>query len=97
MVTAVVGTEARIERAMRRALELAARGPAGGANPRVGCVLLGPDGELLAEGRHRGAGTLHAEADALAKVPDGAAAGATAVVTLEPCDHTAGPDRAPSP
>ncbi|MBW4041017.1 MAG: bifunctional diaminohydroxyphosphoribosylaminopyrimidine deaminase/5-amino-6-(5-phosphoribosylamino)uracil reductase RibD [Acidobacteria bacterium] len=73
---------------MRRALELATRGPAGGANPRVGCVLLGPDGELLAEGWHRGAGTPHAEADALAKVPDGAASGATAVVTLEPCDHT---------
>lgn len=84
----VLGTEAHLVRAMRRALELAARGPAGGANPQVGCVLLGPDGELLAEGWHRGAGTPHAEADALAKVPEGAAAGATAVVTLEPCDHT---------
>ena len=84
----MLGTETHLLRAMRRALELATRGPAGGANPRVGCVLLGPDGELLAEGWHRGAGTPHAEADALAKVPDGAAAGATAVVTLEPCDHT---------
>jgi diaminohydroxyphosphoribosylaminopyrimidine deaminase/5-amino-6-(5-phosphoribosylamino)uracil reductase len=73
---------------MRRALRLATRGPAGGPNPQVGCVLLGPDGQLLAEGWHRGAGSLHAEADALAKVPDGAASGATAVVTLEPCDHT---------
>jgi diaminohydroxyphosphoribosylaminopyrimidine deaminase/5-amino-6-(5-phosphoribosylamino)uracil reductase len=86
--TAVPGTEAHIVRAMRRALELAHRGPAGGSNPQVGCVLLGPDGELLAEGWHRGAGTPHAEADALAKVPEGAAVGATAVVTLEPCDHT---------
>jgi diaminohydroxyphosphoribosylaminopyrimidine deaminase/5-amino-6-(5-phosphoribosylamino)uracil reductase len=82
-----VGTETDV-RAMRRALELARLGPAGGANPQVGCVLLGPDGELLAEGWHRGAGTPHAEADALSKVPPGAAAGATAIVTLEPCDHT---------
>ncbi|WP_375388184.1 bifunctional diaminohydroxyphosphoribosylaminopyrimidine deaminase/5-amino-6-(5-phosphoribosylamino)uracil reductase RibD [uncultured Amnibacterium sp.] len=73
---------------MRRALDLALRGPAGGANPQVGCVLLAPGGAVLAEGWHRGAGTPHAEADALAKVPEGAAAGATAVVTLEPCDHT---------
>lgn len=73
--------------AMRRALELAALGPAGGANPRVGCVLLSPQGTPLAEGFHRGAGTPHAEVDALSQVPPGAAAGATAVVTLEPCDH----------
>jgi diaminohydroxyphosphoribosylaminopyrimidine deaminase / 5-amino-6-(5-phosphoribosylamino)uracil reductase len=74
--------------AMARALELAALGPAGGQNPRVGCVLLGADGSVLAEGWHRGAGTLHAEADALAGLPDGAARGGTAVVTLEPCNHT---------
>lgn len=72
--------------AMRRALALAARGPATGANPRVGCVILSPSGEVLAEGWHRGAGTPHAEADALSKTD--AASGATAVVTLEPCDHT---------
>ncbi|GAA2749972.1 bifunctional diaminohydroxyphosphoribosylaminopyrimidine deaminase/5-amino-6-(5-phosphoribosylamino)uracil reductase RibD [Amnibacterium kyonggiense] len=88
MDTAAAGTEVLLERAMRRALELARLGPSGGPNPQVGCVLLGPDGDVLAEGWHRGAGTPHAEADALAKVPEGAAAGATAVVTLEPCDHT---------
>ena len=77
-----------VDAAMARALQLAARGPAGGPNPRVGCVLLAADGTVLAEGWHRGAGTLHAEADALATVPDGAARGATAVVTLEPCNHT---------
>ncbi|MFD6054724.1 bifunctional diaminohydroxyphosphoribosylaminopyrimidine deaminase/5-amino-6-(5-phosphoribosylamino)uracil reductase RibD [Agromyces sp. NPDC060279] len=75
-------------RAMRRAIELAHRGPATGANPQVGCVLLSPDGETLAEGWHRGAGTAHAEVDALAKLPAGAARGTTAVVTLEPCNHT---------
>lgn len=74
--------------AMRRALELAVRGPARGVNPRVGCVILSPAGELLAEGWHRGAGTAHAEVDALEKLQPGAAQGATAVVTLEPCNHT---------
>lgn len=74
--------------AMRRALELATRGPAAGVNPRVGCVILSPHGDMLAEGWHRGAGTAHAEVDALAKLAPGAAEGATAVVTLEPCNHT---------
>ncbi|GAA4367351.1 bifunctional diaminohydroxyphosphoribosylaminopyrimidine deaminase/5-amino-6-(5-phosphoribosylamino)uracil reductase RibD [Agromyces bauzanensis] len=74
--------------AMRRALELATRGPASGVNPRVGCVILSPHGDVLAEGWHRGAGTAHAEVDALSKLAPGAAQGATAVVTLEPCNHT---------
>ncbi len=74
--------------AMRRALELAATpGVPTGPNPRVGCVLLGPDGSEVAEGFHRGAGTPHAEVDALRNAGE-AAAGATAVVTLEPCHHT---------
>ncbi len=73
------------EDAMRRAISLAAHGPATGENPQVGCVLLTPQGEVLAEGWHRGAGTAHAEVDALSKVTD--ARGATAVVTLEPCNH----------
>ncbi|WP_188674214.1 bifunctional diaminohydroxyphosphoribosylaminopyrimidine deaminase/5-amino-6-(5-phosphoribosylamino)uracil reductase RibD [Subtercola lobariae] len=50
---------------MRRAIELSQNGPAWGINPQVGCVLLSPDGETLAEGWHRGAGTPHAEVDAL--------------------------------
>jgi diaminohydroxyphosphoribosylaminopyrimidine deaminase/5-amino-6-(5-phosphoribosylamino)uracil reductase len=76
--------------ALRHAFELARRGPAHGPNPRVGAVLLGPDGSTIGEGWHRGAGTPHAEVAALA---DAAAhghdtRGATAVVTLEPCNHT---------
>jgi diaminohydroxyphosphoribosylaminopyrimidine deaminase/5-amino-6-(5-phosphoribosylamino)uracil reductase len=74
--------------AMRRALVLAERGPARGVNPRVGCVILAPDGRTLAEGWHRGAGTPHAEVDALERLAPDAAHGATAVVTLEPCNHT---------
>lgn len=73
--------------AMRRALELAATpGVPLGPNPRVGCVLVDEHGETVAEGHHRGAGTPHAEADALARA-GGRARGATAVVTLEPCNH----------
>ncbi len=72
--------------AMRRALELAEQGPVTGGNPRVGCVLLTPDGRIAAEGWHRGAGTPHAEVDALSKL-GGDASGLTAVVTLEPCNH----------
>ncbi len=80
--------DAALERSMRRALELAANGPTTGPNPRVGCVVLAADGEVLAEGWHRGAGTAHAEVDALSRLPGGGARGATAVVTLEPCNHT---------
>ncbi len=76
-----------IEDAMRRALELAARGPATDANPQVGCVILSPDGHIIAEGWHRGRGTPHAEIDALSKLAENGARGATAVVTLEPCNH----------
>lgn len=68
--------------AMSRAIELAERGfPA--PNPRVGCVLV-RDGRIIAEGWHEAAGQPHAEAMALA---DTNARGATAYVTLEPCNH----------
>lgn len=73
--------------AMRRAFALALRGPRG-VNPQVGAVILSSSGDVLAEGWHRGAGTHHAEVDALSKLAAGAARGATAVVTLEPCSHT---------
>ena len=75
--------------AMTRALVLAAT-PGVPLEPgvrRVGCVLLAGDGTTVAEGYHRGAGTPHAEVDALAQAGD-AARGSTAVVTLEPCNHT---------
>jgi diaminohydroxyphosphoribosylaminopyrimidine deaminase/5-amino-6-(5-phosphoribosylamino)uracil reductase len=71
---------------MRRALELAARGWGRvSPNPLVGCVLV-RDGRVVAEGWHEGPGTEHAEAMAL-RLAGGRAAGATAFVTLEPCDH----------
>lgn len=76
--------------AMLRALDLASRGASHGPNPRVGCVLLDPDGRVLAEGHHTGAGAPHAEAEALAaaRARGSDLSAATAVVTLEPCSHT---------
>lgn len=74
--------------AMRRALALAETdGVPHGPNPRVGCVLLDAAGRTIAEGYHRGAGTPHAEAAALAAAGE-RARGSTAVVSLEPCAHT---------
>jgi len=85
-------TEAVVEQAMRHAFDLASRGPARGENPQVGCVLLDHAGVTVAEGWHRGVGTPHAEVDALSKLPvingHPDARGLTAVVTLEPCNHT---------
>jgi diaminohydroxyphosphoribosylaminopyrimidine deaminase/5-amino-6-(5-phosphoribosylamino)uracil reductase len=82
------GDQTTIAAAMRHALSLAAHGPDFGINPQVGCVILDADGRMIAEGWHRGAGTAHAEVDALSKLAPGQARGATAVVTLEPCNHT---------
>ncbi|MFC7488955.1 bifunctional diaminohydroxyphosphoribosylaminopyrimidine deaminase/5-amino-6-(5-phosphoribosylamino)uracil reductase RibD [Knoellia sp. CPCC 206453] len=81
------GTTDTHEHWMLRALVVATNGPEPDANPRVGCVLVDPHGLLVAEGWHLGAGTPHAEAAALEAAGD-RAAGCTAYVTLEPCNHT---------
>lgn len=74
--------------AMDDALDAALQGPRG-ANPLVGAVVVGPDGRHLVTGYHRGAGTAHAEADAIAAAISAGVdlSGATMVVTLEPCNH----------
>jgi diaminohydroxyphosphoribosylaminopyrimidine deaminase/5-amino-6-(5-phosphoribosylamino)uracil reductase len=71
---------------MRRALALAEKGLyTTTPNPRVGCVLA--QGErVVGEGWHERAGAPHAEANALVQA-SAAAKGATAYVTLEPCNH----------
>ncbi|MGC4028300.1 MAG: bifunctional diaminohydroxyphosphoribosylaminopyrimidine deaminase/5-amino-6-(5-phosphoribosylamino)uracil reductase RibD [Steroidobacteraceae bacterium] len=72
--------------AMTRALVLAERGLfTTDPNPRVGCVLM-RDGERVGEGWHERAGGPHAEAAALA-MAGARARGATAYVTLDPCNH----------
>lgn len=74
--------------AMRRAVELAARGTGSTSpNPVVGCVVLDASGRVVGEGWHQRAGGPHAEIHALAEAGDDARGG-TALVTLEPCDHT---------
>ena len=77
------------EQYMRRAIELAEKGrhrvmP----NPLVGCVLV-RNGEIVAEGWHDHLGGLHAEQMAIADAESKGVAtrGATAYVTLEPCNH----------
>lgn len=91
---AVVGAGLRVSAAetaaMDRALDLARSAPAHGPNPRVGCVLLDATGRVLGQGWHAGAGSPHAEAVAVAaaRAAGEELRGASAVVSLEPCNHT---------
>ncbi len=99
---------------MAWAVRLARRGPAGGVNPQVGCLILAPIPEesatqragqavpgvaparslrrrrraVLGYGWHQGAGTAHAEVEALTRTVAWGheTRGATAVVTLQPCN-----------
>lgn len=83
-------TSPDLQAALRRALELAEQAIGlTDPNPRVGCVILAPDGRELGAGHTQAAGQAHAEVmalrDAAARGHD--VRGATAVVTLEPCSH----------
>jgi diaminohydroxyphosphoribosylaminopyrimidine deaminase/5-amino-6-(5-phosphoribosylamino)uracil reductase len=71
---------------MRRALELAERGAGRvSPNPKVGAVLV-RDGQVVGEGWHAEYGQAHAEVAAL-RAAGPRASGATAYVSLEPCNH----------
>ncbi|OHD06659.1 MAG: riboflavin biosynthesis protein RibD [Sphingopyxis sp. RIFCSPHIGHO2_12_FULL_65_19] len=71
---------------MAAALALSRRGrPASAPNPNVGCLIV-KQGKVVARGWTQAGGRPHAEAVALAGA-GGAARGATAFVTLEPCAH----------
>jgi diaminohydroxyphosphoribosylaminopyrimidine deaminase/5-amino-6-(5-phosphoribosylamino)uracil reductase len=75
---------------MRHAIALGARGVGRtGRVPSVGCVIVAPDGRVVGRGRTDESGRPHAEAAALRQA-GGAARGATAYVTLEPCSHQGG-------
>lgn len=77
---------AKDESFMARALELAdkAKGKTF-PNPAVGCVIV-RKGSVVGEGYHPQAGSPHAEVFAL-RAAGQQAEGATAYVTLEPCNH----------
>lgn len=74
--------------AMRRAIDIsrAAQGRSS-PNPPVGAVVIADDGTIVGEGHTQAVGGPHAEVMAL-RAAGPAARGATAVVTLEPCNHT---------
>ena len=67
-----------------QAIEFAQLGPYS-SNPRVGAVCV-KDGIVVGTGVHRGAGTAHAEVEALATAGAGAHE-ADLYVSLEPCSH----------
>jgi len=72
---------------MEHALDLARKGVGlASPNPTVGCVLV-KDGNIVGEGFHQYDWRDHAEIVAL-KQAGAQAKGATAYVTLEPCNHT---------
>lgn len=58
-------------------------------NPRVGCILVSPAGQIIGRGHTQRAGEAHAEVMALrdAQTKGNSVVGATAYVTLEPCSH----------
>jgi diaminohydroxyphosphoribosylaminopyrimidine deaminase / 5-amino-6-(5-phosphoribosylamino)uracil reductase len=83
-------TTVQHQRWMSEALALAQKSIAlSEPNPRVGCVIVSADGQVIGRGHTQQAGGPHAEVMALRDATDHGhpVRGATVVVTLEPCAH----------
>ena len=77
-----------LDQAMQLAISEALKGaPFVSPNPKVGCVILDSQGELLSTGYHKKFGEAHAEIEALKNLNPDQLKGAHLIVTLEPCAH----------
>lgn len=77
-----------LEQGMQLAINEAFKGaPFVSPNPKVGCVILDRNGELLSTGFHQKFGGPHAEVEALKALNPESLKGAHVIVTLEPCAH----------
>lgn len=75
------------EQFLRRALDLARQGTAlASPNPRVGAVIVAPDGSTVGEGFHTYDGLKHAEIIAIEQA-GAKSKRATLYINLEPCSH----------
>ena len=87
----VAGGNEAITRGFRAAIAEAVRFIGATApNPPVGCAILDAEGRMLSVAAHHRAGQPHAEALALRRCLEAGTMdrAATAIVTLEPCNHT---------
>jgi len=77
------------EQYMRMALDLAKKGRTS-PNPKVGCIIVNEEGEIIGKGFHRKAGLPHAEVEAIRDARNRKldTHNATMYLTLEPCCST---------
>ena len=88
-ISTLIGTKLNIEQAIGLTIRLAKKGTGCVApNPRVGCVILDENENLISFGYHKSFGGAHAEIEALNKIENKSLLkNAHVVVSLEPCAH----------
>jgi diaminohydroxyphosphoribosylaminopyrimidine deaminase/5-amino-6-(5-phosphoribosylamino)uracil reductase len=85
------------EQYMRMALELAKKGRTS-PNPKVGCIIVNDEGEIIGKGYHKRAGLPHAEVEAIEDTRNRGLEiqNATMYLTLEPCSYSGKGKRTPA-